>query len=91
MTGYLYIHYMGHVARIPVFQVRLKPVCSATEIGQNIETWHEASFFYCTFHRKNNKGTDYTARMYMLVCAFVVRLQQNQIFSRRSPRMQNEF
>ena len=32
-----------------------------------------------------NNGTDQTARMRTLVCAFVVRMQQNQFFWTRGP------
>ena len=34
----------------------------------------------------NNDRTGQTARISKLVCAFVVRMRQNQIFSRRGPR-----
>ena len=33
----------------------------------------------------NNKGADQTARMRRLVCAFVVRKHQRQVFLRRDP------
>ena len=38
---------------------------------------------YCTFQSLNNKGADQTARMRRLICAFVVRMQQSPVFSRR--------
>ena len=36
-------------------------------------------------HAVNNKCADQTARMRRLVCAFIVRKQQSQGFSRRGP------
>ena len=33
----------------------------------------------------NNKGADQTAQMHRLVCAFVVRIQQSQVFPCRGP------
>ena len=33
------------------------------------------------FQRASNKGADQTVRMHRLICAFVIRLQQNLVFS----------
>ena len=41
------------------------------------------NYSYFTFQIANNKGADQTARMHMLVCAFVVHKQQRQGFSHR--------
>ena len=43
--------------------------------------WRIKSYF--TFQIVNNKGADQTARMRRLVCAYVIRKQQSQDFSRR--------
>ena len=43
------------------------------------------TYIYFTFQIANNKGADQTARMRMLVCAFVVGKQQIQVFSRWGP------
>ena len=37
------------------------------------------------FQQVNYKGTDQTVLMCWLVCAFVFRLQQSQVFSHRGP------
>ena len=39
-------------------------------------------FRYDTYQKANNKGTDQSARMRRLVCAYVVRKHRRQIFSR---------
>ena len=80
---------MGCDVRKPVFtaseQVRPKPVCTATPISQNIEIFAWSKFDCYTFHILNNKGADQTVRMHRLVCAFVVRRQLIQVFSRQGP------
>ena len=38
-----------------------------------------------TFQRDYNKGTDQTAWMHRLVCAFVICMQQNQVFMGQGP------
>ena len=38
-------------------------------------------FDFYTFQRVNNETTDQTVQMRRLICAFVVCMQQNQIFS----------
>ena len=43
-------------------------------------------FSYATFQKDDNKGVDQTARTRRLICAFVVRMQQNEGFSRRGPQ-----
>ena len=64
----------------PVFrvsdQIRLKPVCSATETSQNIGNLLLASSHSDSFQKANNKGADQTARVRSLVCTSVVRMQQ---------------
>ena len=39
-----------------------------------------------TFLRMNNKGADQTALMRRLICAYVVRILQSQVFSRSRPK-----
>ena len=41
--------------------------------------------------RGKDKGADQTVRMHSLVCAFVVRMQQNQNVSRRLPYLSGTF
>ena len=78
----MYRH-MSFVARKPVFgicdKVRLKPACSATETW----SWNSGynKYGYYTIQAANNKGADQTARMRRLICAFVVRIWQKQVFS----------
>ena len=40
---------------------------------------------YIAFQKAKNKGTDQSALMRRLICAFVVRKPQKQVFSRRGP------
>ena len=56
-------------------QVILKPACSATKTSQNLETSHFLASY--SFQRTNNKGTDQTAQMCRLVCAFEIHIQHN--------------
>ena len=42
----------------------------------------DLTYIYFTFQIVNNKGADQTVMMRRLVCAFVVRKQQSQVFSR---------
>ena len=80
----MYRH-MSFVARKPVFgicdKVRLKPACSATETW----SWNSGynKYGYYTIQAANNKGADQTARMRRLICTFVVRIWQKQVFSWR--------
>ena len=71
---------MSHVTRKPFFgvcdQVRLKPACSATETSKSLEI-----LGIDTIRAANNKDADQTARMHRLICAFVVRIWQKQVFS----------
>ena len=53
------------------------------KFGELRDIWPSCMYF--TFQVVNNKGADQTAWMRRLVCAFVVRKQQNQGFSRRGP------
>ena len=77
-----HINYLGLNARRPVFGVydhaRLKPTCSVTE------SFVCSKFINYTYKRENNKGTDQTARMCRRVCAFNLRMQPRQVFSRNS-------
>ena len=41
------------------------------------------NFTYYIFQRVKYKGANQTARMRRLVCAFVVRMHQSEVFSRR--------
>ena len=52
-----------------------------------LECWNIAisNFINYTFLGVNNKGADQTARMCRLVCAFDVRMQLRQVFSRHGP------
>ena len=65
--------HMGLGARKPVFrvsdQVRLKPVCSATQTSKHIEILLVASDHF-TVQILNNKCSDQTVQMSWLVCAF---------------------
>ena len=75
---------MSLVIRKTVFgvcdQVRLKPVCSATETSWGLESLDIASRGIILSSRRN-KGVGQTARMRRLICAFVVRIWQKQVFS----------
>ena len=59
-------------------QTLLKAVYTATYTRQTIAILHIYKIRYCTFEWANNKCAEQTARMHRLVCAFVVRIQQNQ-------------
>ena len=59
-------------------QVKFKPACSATETSLNLEILHVASLI---FQIVSDKVTDLTASMHMLVCTFVVQIQQCRVFS----------
>ena len=77
---------MGPVATKPVLwisdKVRFKPTCSTTEASLKIEILLVAGLAYiASFQKGNNKGTDQTARMRRLVCAFVVRKPPKQVFT----------
>ena len=80
--------------RRPVFRVcdhaRLKPTYSVTEIS-SVECWNIvcSKFINCTFLGANNKGTDQTAWMCRLVCAFDVQAHAatSDFLSTRSIRM----
>ena len=69
---------MGLWVRKHVFgvydQVRLKPACSTSETIHNIETVSSWWSHY-VFQKANHKGTDQTAQMPRLVCAFVIVMQ----------------
>ena len=66
---------MSLITRNPVFgicdQVRLKPARSGTVTSKQR---------YYTIQAKNNKGSDQTAQMRRLICAFVVGIWQKQVF-----------
>ena len=75
---------MGFEATNSVFWVsdkaRLKPVSSATETSKKTEiSLVEA------FQKANSKGADQSGRMHRLVCTFVVRKPQRQVFSHQGP------
>ena len=76
--------YTGLVARKPVYGVSekasFKPVSTATETSQKIETSPKASLHMILFQKANNKGVDQTARMRRLVCAFAVHKPQKTGF-----------
>ena len=62
-------------------QVRLKPACLATETRDF--AYRNYKYYMYTIQAANNKGADQTAQMRKLVCAFVVRIWQKQVFSWR--------
>ena len=76
-------NYLGLNARRTVFRVysnqpaQLQRVHVARKLN-----FACSKFVNYTLKRANNKGTDQTARMCRLVCAFNLRLQLRQIFSR---------
>ena len=51
------------------------------------ENFHPRKFSYHAFQKANNKGTDQTLQTCRLVCAFVVRMQQGQVFSQQGGHM----
>ena len=64
--------------------------CSARcETQTNLRSYRDnlnlacSMFRYYTFQNENNKGADQSIRMRRLVCAFVVRKPERQVFSRR--------
>ena len=77
---------MSLVTRKPVFGVWdqdiLKPVCVATEASKRPEQQILIRLRGCAGW-SNNKGADQTAWMRRLICAFVVRIGQKQVFSWR--------
>ena len=50
---------------------------NATETSQNIGSFAQSKFGKYTFQTANNKCTDQISRIRMLVCVFVVCIQQN--------------
>ena len=81
------IFYLSNVTRKHVFgvcdQVRLKLACSAIETSQRLEILHLETTDIILSKQRNNKGADHTARVRRLICAFVVRIWQKQVFSWR--------
>ena len=81
---------LGIDTRNPLFGAyelvrRLNPACLATKTSLNFEkkkyVCDESS--YHNYNKANNKGADQTAQMRSLVCASVIRMQENQDFSRQ--------
>ena len=68
---------MGFDGTKPVFglsdKARLKPISSGIETSYKTKISTCSKFRYNIFQLKNNKGSDQTAWMRWLVCAFVVR------------------
>ena len=65
--------------------MRLNTTCSATETSQTIENFAGSKCSYYSSQNKKNEGTDKTVHMRRLFCAFVVPMQQSQVFSHQGP------
>ena len=64
----------------------IKPVFVVSEKSvQPNEDFLCCKWNHNTFHEANDKGADQTVQMYRLICAFVVHLQQSQVFSYQCP------
>ena len=76
--------YLSLVTRKPVSgvcnQVKLKPACTATEAsrGLKFQMWKLEVLYYLG---SENKGADQTVWMCRLICAFVVHIWHQQVFS----------
>ena len=73
--------HMSHITRKPVFW-GLRPVKTQIKLlsyKMLLESWNfeNLQFIYAA----NNKGADQTAQMRRLICTFVVRIRQKQVFS----------
>ena len=75
--------YMSHATRKPVFgvsnQVRLKSACSATVTSWSLEFLDKAIICIILSRQQTTKAL---IRLRRLICAFVVRIWQKQVFSR---------
>ena len=84
---YIFEEHMCPVRRKPILRyLRFKQACSAQKTSKIIEVLHGARFItFFPDRRGNNKGADQTVQMHRLVYAFIVRIQQCQVFLRRGP------
>ena len=78
-----FIHFFVTILAIIPKQYRHTPLKHASTLIRRCSD--VKSVFAGSFQNANNKCADQTDQMRRLVCAFVVRMQQSQVFSRRFP------